>query len=224
MSSTKSTALADDGLAYGRAVPETRHVDSVEVCRIRCGRVLRDHRFQFDRAYLEKLASGDPQTEDHFTRYFGELLSMKLRRRLRSPAQVEDAKQETFLRVFTAIRRHALQTPGALGAFVHSVCNNVLFELYRAGARTTPLEEGAEQALADEAAPAETELTDEEERAHVRRVIAALPDRERELLRWLFFDELDKDEICRRLTIDRDYLRVLLHRAKQRFRIEYARG
>lgn len=200
------------------------HVDPVQPRHVGWGRVSHEQRFQFDSGYVERLAGGDPQTEDHFTRYFGDLLSMKLRRRLRSPAQVEDAKQETFLRVLTALRRRGLQSPGALGAFVHSVCNNVLFELYRAGAKTAPLEEETERALLDEAAPAETTLTLDEERAHVRRVIATLPDRERELLQWLFFDELDKDEICRRLTIDRDYLRVLLHRAKRRFRLEYARG
>jgi RNA polymerase sigma-70 factor (ECF subfamily) len=37
-------------------------------------------------------------------------------------------------------------------------------------------------------------------------------------LRWLFFEERDKDEICRELNVDRGYLRVLLHRAKVRFR------
>lgn len=218
------TLVADSRDVFGPPAAPARSIDPAEAPRIGSGRVLRDHRFQFDRSYLQRLASGDPHTEEHFTRYFGDLLTMKLRRRLRSPAQVEDAKQETFLRVLTALRRGAVQAPGALGAFVHSVCNNVLFELYRSGARTTPLEEDAEQALPSDTAPAETVLTSEEERAHVRRVIATLPDRERELLQWLFFEEIDKDEICRRLTIDRDYLRVLLHRAKRRFRIEYARG
>ena len=56
------------------------------------------------------------------------------------------------------------------------------------------------------------------------QIIATLPERERDLLKWLFFDEIDKDEICRRLNIDRDYLRVLLHRAKARFRTEYVGG
>jgi RNA polymerase sigma-70 factor (ECF subfamily) len=41
------------------------------------------------------------------------------------------------------------------------------------------------------------------------------------LLEWLFFEEREKDEICRTLGIDRNYLRVLLHRAKQRFKAEY---
>jgi RNA polymerase sigma-70 factor (ECF subfamily) len=48
-----------------------------------------------------------------------------------------------------------------------------------------------------------------------------LPQKERQLLHWLFFEEADKDEVCRRLDIDRNYLRVLLHRAKQRFKTEF---
>ena len=46
----------------------------------------------------------------------------------------------------------------------------------------------------------------------------------RELLSWLFFEERDKDAICRQLKIDRNYLRVLLHRAKARFRQEFERA
>ena len=37
----------------------------------------------------------------------------------------------------------------------------------------------------------------------------------------LFVEERDKDDICRSLQIDRGYLRVLLHRAKQRFRAAF---
>jgi RNA polymerase sigma-70 factor (ECF subfamily) len=184
----------------------------------------RPDRFQFDRPYLERLVAGDPRTEDHFTSYFGALLSMKLRMRLRSPALVEDAKQETFLRVLAALRRDGLQSPGALGSFVNSVCNNVLFEFYRSQTRTTPLEEDAAEQLPDVAAGAEARISDDQERAQVRSVMATLPDRERDLLKWVFFEEVDKDEICRRLNVDREYLRVLLHRAKARFRNEYVGG
>lgn len=182
-------------------------------------------RFQFDRAYVERLAAGDPETARHFTDYFSGLLSLKLRSRLRSPALVEDAKQETFVRVLAALRRQdGLQSPGALGSFVNSVCNNVLFELYRTQTRTGSLEDEVPQEVQDGAPGADIVLAAIEERTHVRHVIDALPEKERQLLRWLFFDELDKDEICRRLNVDRGYLRVLLHRAKLRFREEYAGG
>ena len=182
----------------------------------------REGRFEFDRAYLDRLAAGDPETERHFTRYFGDLLSIKLRSRLRSPAQVEDARQETFLRVLRALRQPGgIQSPGGFGAFVNTVCNNVLFEMYRAHSKTTPLEEEAGAALPDPAMDAEASVVVDQDRAHVRAILSALPQKERQLLHWLFFDECDKDEVCRRLNIDRNYLRVLLHRAKQRFKTEF---
>ena len=189
---------------------------------VRFARVSREGRFEFDRAYLDRLASGDPETERHFTRYFGDLLSIKLRSRLRSPAQVEDARQETFLRVMKALRQPGgIQSPGGFGAFVNSVCNNVLFEMYRSHSKTTPLEEEAGAALPDPGIDAEMAVGLDEDRAHVRAVMQTLPQKERQLLHWLFFEEADKDEMCRRLDIDRNYLRVLLHRAKQRFKTEF---
>ena len=189
---------------------------------VRFARVSREGRFEFDRAYLDRLASGDSETERHFTRYFGDLLSIKLRSRLRSPAQVEDARQETFLRVMKALRQPGgIQSPGGFGAFVNSVCNNVLFELYRSNSRVDSLGEDTGSQIRDTHASAEESVAVDEERAVVRKVLATLPQKEKQLLEWLFFEERDKDEICQTLGIDRNYLRVLVHRAKQRFKAEY---
>jgi RNA polymerase sigma-70 factor (ECF subfamily) len=175
-------------------------------------------RYEFDGAYVQRLIAEDPETERHFSRYFGELLTLKLRSRLSSAALIDDAKQETFARVLTSLKRkNGIAKPATLGAFVNAVCNNVLFELYRSSSRTTPLEENVD--------PPDTRRLDAvesmvagEERVRVRRALEALPEKERKLLRALFFEERDKDMICRELHIDRNYLRVLLHRAKARFR------
>ena len=175
-------------------------------------------RYEFDGAYIQRLIAEDPETERHFSRYFGELLTLKLRSRLRSAALVEDAKQETLTRVLTSLKRkNGLATPATLGAFVNAVCNNVLFELYRAGSRTTPLEENVDPPD-ERQQDAVTSIVEGEERLMVRRALEALPEKERQLLRWLFFEERDKDLICRELKIDRNYLRVLLHRAKAHFK------
>jgi len=176
-------------------------------------------RYQFDAEYVRRLTAGDSATERHFTRYFGDLLTLKLRPRLRSPTLIEDAKQETFLRVLTTLRhKGGLQDPGSLGSFVNSVCNNVLFETYRSQAKLAPLPDDAPEERIAEGADAEGTLIEREEQAHVREVLGGLPEKDQQLLRWLFFDEADKDEVCRRLGIDRNYLRVLVHRAKARFR------
>lgn len=175
-------------------------------------------RCNFDRSYVERLIARHPETEQHFTGYFGDLLSAKLRSRLRSPALIQDAKQETFVRVFTALRGGTgLKTPESLGAFVNGVCNNVLFEFYRAGGRAIPLEDDQDPPDTRPSS-AEDSLVADEERARVRHVLRRLPEKEQTLLKWLFFEERSKDDICHMLNIDRNYLRVLLHRAKNRFR------
>jgi RNA polymerase sigma-70 factor, ECF subfamily len=179
-------------------------------------------RFEFDREYIRRLIAGDPQTEQHFTKYFGDLLTFKLRSRLRSPALVEDARQETFVRVLRTLKQKGgVDSPEGFGAFVNSVCNNVLFELYRADSRTTPLDE-TDDVPEQGRASAEGTLIESDERSRVRQVLADLPDKEQQLLKWLFFEERDKDDVCRQLNIDRNYLRVLVHRAKARFRERFA--
>ena len=149
---------------------------------IRSRRLRNEPRHEFDRRYLDRLASGDPETESHFTRYFRELLVIKLRARLRSSALVEDAIQETFLRVLRAVRQPGgIQSPGGFGSFVNSVCNNVLFELYRAHSRVDSLGEDTGAQLRDTHASAEESVAVDEERAVVRKVLATLPPKEKQL-------------------------------------------
>jgi RNA polymerase sigma-70 factor (ECF subfamily) len=181
-------------------------------------------RYDFNGDYVDRLVAQDAETERHFARYFGDLLSLKLRSRLRSAALVDDAKQETFRRVLTSLKQKGgLAVPEALGAFVNSVCNNVLLEMYRSGSRTAPLDDGYDPPD-DRLASVESRIMVDEERARVRQALAALPEKERTLLRWVFFDGRDKDEVCRELNVDRAYLRVLLHRAKARFRLGFMKG
>lgn len=176
-------------------------------------------RQSFDAEYVRRLAHSDPETERDFVAYFGELLAIKLRSRLRAPEQIQDVIQETFLRVLKTLRQSGIESPEALGSFVNSVCTNVLFELYRAQSRMADPVEDRESGET----PADTAMADEEVRTQVRSVLSELPEKDRKILRWLFFDERDKSEVCRTLQVDREYLRVLVHRAKQRFRTDYLR-
>jgi RNA polymerase sigma-70 factor (ECF subfamily) len=57
----------------------------------------------------------------------------------------------------------------------------------------------------------------------VGEVLRGLAPRDRSLLKAVFLDERDRDEVCREFGVDRDYLRVLLHRAKQEFKTEYVK-
>lgn len=176
----------------------------------------------FDEAYLQRLCSGDFRTETHFVAYFSELIQLKLRSRVNSPQTVEDLRQETFARVFVALRTEGkLRQPERLGAFVNSVCNNVLLEHYRAHSKEDPIEEDAEQNVPDTSLDVVSILAQKETEERVRKVLEELPERDRRLLREVFLEEQDKDAVCKSFGVDRDYLRVLLHRAKQVFKAHY---
>src|SRR6266516_525413 len=88
-----------------------------------------------DEDYLRRLADGDPAVEHHFGSYFGDLLSLKARTRIRSPPLVEDVRQETLLRVLRIVRRDGGKYPERFGAFVCAVCNSVMMELVRGEVR-----------------------------------------------------------------------------------------
>jgi RNA polymerase sigma-70 factor, ECF subfamily len=175
--------------------------------------------FAFDDDYVRRLREGDRETEAHFHSYFHELLLIKLRRRVSSAQAVEDVRQEVFARVLAKLGD--LRDGRKLGAFVNSICNHVLMEHYRDGKRS----ERNAQELTDEAGPDDIEGTyfAEETAARVRRVLSRLPERDQKILRAIFLDDGDKEEVCDRFGVDRSYLRVLLHRAKEKFRLEFAR-
>ena len=175
-------------------------------------------RQSFDEQYVRKLTEGDPEVERHFSLYFGDLLLIKLRFRVRSPQLIEDARQETFSRVLTTLRRKGgLNNPERLGAFVNSVCDNVVLEMFRSEGRSFPMaDDGREPA--DSRVDTEGELVSQERKKQVLRVLEEHPKKDRDLLRMVFLEERDKTEVCREFNVDREYLRVLLHRAKARFR------
>jgi RNA polymerase sigma-70 factor, ECF subfamily len=177
----------------------------------------------FDTPYLERLQRGDTGTEEHFACYFGELIRLKLCSRLSSREAIEDVTQETFVRVLALVRaKDGIRQPERLGALVNSVCNHVLLEHYRSHRRMdSSLDEDIEQSFpADQISVSGMVAVDETERA-VRRILGELSERDRRLLQSVLLEERDKDEVCTELGLSREYLRVLVHRAKLSFKSWY---
>ena len=178
----------------------------------------------FDAEYVRKLCAGDSQTQEHFVVYFTELLQIKLRSRLQSPHAIEDVRQETFARVFAVLTRDGgLRQPDRLGPFVNTVCNHVLMEHYRSSSRSDSLDAEGSPELAATGADALDLASARQMKEKVREILLDLPPRDRSLLNAVFLDERDRDEVCQEFGVDRVYLRVLLHRAKQEFKAVYVR-
>lgn len=173
--------------------------------------------YQFDEDYVKRLWAGDAAVEQHFVSYFGELLRIKLRSRFLPRHLVDDITQETFVRVLAALKKgDVLRSPESLGAFVNSVCNHVLLEQYRRSGRESSLDDTLEPE--DPKIDLNRSLVSEEAQVFVREILNQMSDRDRMVLYAYFIEEKSKDQICRQLSVDRDYLRVLLHRAKIQFR------
>ena len=212
---------ATTGTGKGRAVsPETTGPVLYSSPSRGTESVLEFH--SFDAGYVANLCAGDRTTQEHFTAYFTALLQIKLRSRLRSPQAVEDVRQETFVRVLAVLRRDGgLRQPERLGAFVNTVCNNILFEQYRAAGRGESLDDEKAPEPADPGRNALEIASSRQIASKVREILLGLPERDRSLLKAVFLEECDRDEVCRKFGVDREYLRVLLHRAKQGFKQEY---
>jgi RNA polymerase sigma-70 factor (ECF subfamily) len=179
----------------------------------------------FDAPYVERLRSGDFRTQEHFVAYFSELIQLKLRARLRSPQAIEDVRQETFARVFAALRSPGgIRQPDRLGAFVNSICNNVLLEHYRASSRAGSIEDQPDNDLPDPVTDVLGAVAAKQMEEKVREILEEMSERDRRIIREVFLEERDKDEVCRDFGVDRDYLRVLVHRAKQSFKSLYLKN
>ena len=177
--------------------------------------------FTFDADYLQRLASGDADIERHFSAYFGDLLQLKLRVRIRSAHLIEDICQETLLRVLQVVRKRGVEHPERFGAFVSAVCNNVLMEQVRAEAKHDRAD--PESDPADESIDLDAPLVNQQRMRQVESVLAELQEKDRDLLRLFFLEERDRSELCRRYQVSEEYLRVLLHRAKARFKSKYTK-
>jgi len=177
----------------------------------------------FDDDYLRRLRDGDSQVEQHFANYFGELIQLKLRRRVRTRQLLEDIQQETLCRVLKTLRDpNGLRDPRKLGAFVSAVCNHVMLELTRSEIRYEPTDRDFDDRAGTEPGP-DVLLINEQRQRQVKKILDKLDERDRRLLRAVFLEELTSDEVCRRFDVQPDYLRVLIFRAKARFRQEFAR-
>jgi RNA polymerase sigma-70 factor (ECF subfamily) len=96
-------------------------------------------------------------------------------------------------------------------------------EQYRISNRVEALEDETAERLVETRPDALNMVISDDTRKVVRHILDGLNERDRNLLQAVFLDERDKDEICAELGVDRDYLRVLLHRAKGSFRTMYSK-
>ena len=175
-------------------------------------------RHLFDADYLQRLKAGDAATERHFASYFDPLIRIKaIKAGPQSARAAEDIRQETLLRVIESVRDGKVEHPERLGAYVLAVCHNVIREWFRGDRRLTQLPEETSE-VPSGSISVEVDMLAEERKTQVKQALGELGVKDRELLLRICYKDQDKDDICREFGVTREYLRVLLHRARVRLR------
>jgi RNA polymerase sigma-70 factor (ECF subfamily) len=163
-------------------------------------------------------ASADPALgeADLAERFRKRVVAFALRR-LRNLPAAEEVAQEVLRRVLEALRAGRLGDPEALPSFVLGTAQNVCLHRVRgAGRERRALEAwGATDERAREDSPLEV-LVRKERCEEVRAAMARLGAEDRDLLRLLYHEEVEPNDIALRLRITAGALRARKHRALQR--------
>ncbi len=132
-------------------------------------------------------------------------------------ADVDDLVQETLSRFIRAAQRDQIRNTEEFGAFINGVCRNVILEYRRKAKREPTLDDDSE--IPETGVRPEAEIL--EMRDAIDSGLAELADRDRSILKALYLDGREKDEICVEWKMSDAQFRVVLFRAKERFRKVY---
>ena len=131
---------------------------------------------------------------------------------------VDDVVQDTLARFLYAKEHQKIRNTEEFGAYVNGVCRNVILEYRRRRGREPLLDEDVP--IPDVGVRPESEIF--EMRDAIDNGLAGLAERDRMVLRSLYLEGKDKEEICREWGMTDAQFRVVLFRAKERFRRVYS--
>jgi RNA polymerase sigma factor (sigma-70 family) len=172
----------------------------------------------FDEGYLVRLRSGDEETAKHFNSYFRRMLKIKIWAKYGRASQ-EDLIDEVMAAALEKILKGEPRDPACLAGYVRSICANIV-------AKPRPANSGVEvdlDRISDKSLSVEDKLLADERARTVRAVLAVLKVRDRNILTDLFYNDLERDEVCLKYSVTREQLRLVLFRARGRFQERWKR-
>jgi len=166
------------------------------------------------------------QERQHFPVNLSESELQDLRRKLRAKVRhhlggacpdMDDIVQESMARWIRAQKQGKVEHPENPGAFLSGVCNRVIFEYHRRIQRHPE----ASETLDQHSTPGISQAEDLELRDAVAATMSQLLERDCRILTDLFLRCKPPEEVCAENGIPESHLRVVVFRAKARFREIY---
>jgi RNA polymerase sigma-70 factor (ECF subfamily) len=164
---------------------------------------------------VRRVLAGDPGGfEGIVRRWQGPLINLAYRF-VRDRGRAEEMAQEAFLHVFRQLARY--HGDSAFSSWMFTVALNV----YRSALRRRTLPSVPLDAIAEAVSrerPPQLELEDAEREELVRRAVAALPPRYRDVLTVFYFKDMDVAETARILQVPEGTVKAWLHRGRKLLR------
>lgn len=175
---------------------------------------------QSDEALVRRVRSGERELfsvlVDRYKRGIASFISAAVR----SPADVADLSQETFLRAYAHLETFN-PSLGKFSTWIYQIARNVVRTHLGKAQRRVPTQElpedqTLENAIPDlsrEGDPAGGVLREEAER-ELREALAALPDRTRTVLTLRYYNNMEYHTIASTLGLSLGNVKTLIHRGK----------
>jgi RNA polymerase sigma-70 factor (ECF subfamily) len=145
-----------------------------------------------------------------------------LRRELRDSVLADDLCNETFRIVLERLRRQPLEDPARIDSYLGQTARNLVIAHRRKEERQRTLtghQATLEATVAAGADPALI-LQSRSRAAAIRKVLEEIPlVRDREILVRVYLYDQEKEQVCRELGISAGHYKLVVHRARERFRV-----
>jgi RNA polymerase sigma factor (sigma-70 family) len=179
-------------------------------------------RFEFSDEYVARLRSHDSETWEHFDAYFRPRIRTKFRAQF-PWEMVDDLSGETMVAVLEKIGQGEPRNSACLAAYVLQICHNKGLEALRKLAGDKQSAEVDWNLFPGRGKTPQQAVLDHELGEQVAKAFNKLPSRDRGALASVFYDGRDRDEVCKECGLTRDQLKMILFRARQKFKREWER-
>lgn len=167
---------------------------------------------------VEQVKAGEDAGMEQLYKLFSRGIRYYLCRQL-GPQELEDKVHDTFLIVVNAIRRGDLREPERLMGFVRTVVRRQVAAYIETAVHNrreqADLESGV--TVADRKQNPEQEAMLRQKSELMKTALAALSQRDRDILVRFYLHEQPQDQICREMDLTETQFRLLKSRAKAKF-------
>lgn len=161
------------------------------------------------------IRDGDAKAEESLVARLRSGLLLMLRRRLHDASRAEDLAQEALLALIRNLREGRLREPQRIVSYAWAIAANLARHEQRRRPHAIVSEDELVE-LPDPAAAQDAALLEAERLELARRALAALPQRDREILHGLYWGGRDKQELCARFQLTPAQFDVVKSRALSR--------